>query len=378
MGLLATQVAFCVALITIAATFQQSLLRLARTNLGVDRERMITVMAGGQMLTEGVMREAISRIQRLPGVVAAANASNDISGLGGVGRFAVAGRSDIPSDAGAAYSVVDTAYFRAAGVQVIAGRALEPGDFVEPAAVAVINRSMVQAYWPGRNPLGDCFYALGDMSRCVRVVGVVEDIRWDLSAPAQPQYYMPLGSVGMKQGHNLVVRMRDRATPAAVTEIDRIATATIGNGVRKPLVARVADRLDRQIRPWKAAATLFLLFGFLALIAAAAGVYATVSYEVAQRRTELAVRLTLGATLSHLMQVVVKPVSKACGIGAVIGLGLALAGGRVTAAFLFDTPANNVTALFIGIATLTVAAILATLAPAWKVTRLNLASVLRS
>lgn len=378
MGFLATQVALCVALITVAATFQQSLLRLARTNLGVDRERMITVMVSGQQLREGAIREALMRIQRLPGVIAAASASNDLSGLVGIGRFAIAGRFDVASDAAVAYSFVDTAYFRAAGIPLLAGRGLEPGDFVEPAAVAVISRSMAQTYWSGRNPFGDCFYALRDKSRCVRVIGVVDDIRWDLSAPPQPQYYMPLGRFGVREGNNLIVRTRDRATSAMVTEIDRIATATIGNSARKPIVARVADRLDRQIRPWKAAATLFLLFGFLALIASAAGVYATVSYEVAQRRTELAVRLTLGATLLHLMQTVVGSVGRACAIGAVVGLGLALAGGRVIAAFLFDTPANNVTALFLAVATVAGAAIVATLAPAWKVTRLNLASVLRT
>jgi hypothetical protein len=377
MGLLATQVALCIALITVAATFQQSLIRLARTNLGVDRERLITVDASGQPLPKGAVREAINRIRTLPGIVAVANTSNDLSPGSAQGRFAIPGR-DIALDLTASYNLVDTAYFRAAGTPVLKGRGLELSDFAGTGAVAVITESMAKAFWHRRSPLGDCVFVLGDTSRCVRIVGVAGDIRWDLSSPPQPHYYMPLGQYGMTQGQALVVRTRERASAEVVAAIDRIAAATLGNNVRRPRVARVADRLDRQIRPWKAAATLFMLFGILALVGSAAGVYATVAYEMAQRRTELGVRLALGANLLHLLRVVVRPVAMACAIGAIVGLGLAVAGGRVIAAFLFDTTPANLGALCIGVTTVTAAAFLATLAPSWRVTRLNLASVLRS
>lgn len=236
---------------------------------------------------------------------------------------------------------------------------------------------MANAFWRGRSPLGECFVALDDLSRCVRVVGVVGDTRWDLSRPPQPHYYMPLEQYGMKQGPFLLVRTRERASVQTVGEIERIVASELGSSTRRPRVTRVVDRLERQIRPWTAAATLFMIFGLLALIACSAGVYATVSYEMAQRRIELGVRLTLGATLWNLVQVIMKAVAWACAAGAATGILLAMAGGRVIASFLFDTTPANLLALLFAVGTVSLAALLATLAPAWNVTRSSLSVVLR-
>ncbi|MFL5613523.1 MAG: ABC transporter permease [Gemmatimonadaceae bacterium] len=374
---LSSQVAVCIALLTIATTFQQSLMRLARTNLGVDREKLITVDATGQTLVAGSVRDAMTRIATLPGVIAVANASADLGPAAARGRFAIPGEPDVDPASTPSYNLVDTAYFRTANILLLHGRALTPSDGVASAAVAVITESMANAFWRGRNPLGECFIALGDLSRCVRVVGVVGDVRWDLSRPPQPHYYMPLEQHGMKQGQFVLVRTRGSSSPGTVREIERIVATTLGTKAKRPRVTRLVDRLDRQIRPWKAAATLFTIFGLLALIASAAGVYATVSYEMAQRRVELGVRLTLGATLWHLVQLVMKAVAWACAAGAAVGILLAVAGGRVIASFLFDTSPANVLALLIAVGTVSLAALLATLAPAWSIMRTSLAAVLR-
>lgn len=376
MVLLASQVSLCVALITVAATFQQSLVRLALANLGVDRQLLITVDASGQLLPEGSVREAMTQIAALPGVKAVANSSSDLAPGTSRGRFALPGERDVPVELTPSYNLVDTGFFHAVETPVLHGRNLTPSDGLSSAAVAVVTESMANTFWHGRSPLGECFVALGDVSRCVRVVGVVGDIRWDLTRPPQPHYYMPLAQYSMKQGHFLTVRLRERAATGTVANIERIAAATLG-GVKRPRVARVADRLERQIRLWKAAATLFTMFGLLALIASGAGVYATVAYEMTQRRSELAIRLTLGATLAHLFGVVVKPVLRACGVGVLIGIGLAFIGGRFIASFLFDTAPTNLTALSIAIGTMAITGFVATVAPSWRVTRVSLSSLLR-
>jgi ABC-type antimicrobial peptide transport system permease subunit len=140
----------------------------------------------------------------------------------------------------------------------------------------------------------------------------------------------------------------------------------------------VTDRLEPQIRPWRIAAALFLLFGLLALSAASAGIYGLVGYEVTQRTHEFGVRITLGATSRAILSLVLESSARIVAIGLIAGVGAALWSGRLLSALLFETSPYDPVVLVVTAASLSFAALCASLVPAWRATRVDPAISLRA
>ena len=126
------------------------------------------------------------------------------------------------------------------------------------------------------------------------------------------------------------------------------------------------------------AATLFLLFGMLGLVSAAAGVYGLVSYDVTQRTREIGVRIALGATARSVVKLILGSGLRVILIGVAVGAAAAIASGRVIASLLFDTSPYDPTALLATAATLVGVALLASLIPAWRAARVDPVQALRA
>jgi putative ABC transport system permease protein len=145
-----------------------------------------------------------------------------------------------------------------------------------------------------------------------------------------------------------------------------------------PRLSTMGDAMAVQYRPWDLGARLFTVFGVLALIVAAIGVYSTVSYAVNQRTHEFGVRIALGARAADVVQQVLGEGLRTIAIGIVSGVLLALAGGKLIAALLYGIAPSDPSSIAIVATILVVIALAAALAPAWRASRADPVSALRA
>jgi ABC-type antimicrobial peptide transport system permease subunit len=148
-------------------------------------------------------------------------------------------------------------------------------------------------------------------------------------------------------------------------------------GVRTDATTMRAS-MEPEYRPWKLGATLFTLFGVLALIVAGIGVYSSVSYAVSQRTHEFGVRVALGATTRNVLTHVLGGGLRTVAVGVALGIVLALAGGRLVASLLYGISANDPAAMVVAASALMVIAAVASLAPAWRAAKSDPVSALRA
>ncbi len=140
----------------------------------------------------------------------------------------------------------------------------------------------------------------------------------------------------------------------------------------------VADRLEPYTRPWRIAATLFAIFGVLALISAACGVYGLVGYDVTRRTREFGVRIALGASPEQVWLLAVRGQLRTLGLAMVLGVVVALAVGRASGSLLFATSPFDPVAIVGAAGTLAFAALMAAAVPAWRATRIDPVATLRA
>ncbi len=214
--------------------------------------------------------------------------------------------------------------FAAMGTRMIEGRDFGTGDLQTSIPVAIVNKTFVDRYLKGRDPIGAQFsagYPTPDPKNEVTVVGVVEDVRQkSLAERAEPAYYTPLTQSG--QGRVTVVVATAQSNAAAVGAVERDIRAA----VRKlnPTMAvdfqLVSDIVDGTLRRQELGMTLMLIFGGIAVVLAAVGIYGVVSYTGFLRRDEMATRLALGATPRSVFLLVMRQGATLGLVGAGVGL----------------------------------------------------------
>lgn len=208
-------------------------------------------------------------------------------------------------------NAVGADYFRTMGTAILEGRAIEEAD-LRPGAepVVVVGRSAATALWPAASPLGQCLIVGRGEGPCARVVGVAEEqagtqpsLRDYTPGRPDPAAWAPLPLVG-RSPSALLVRLTD-GSPAGVETLQQAMQAM--PGVRYAEVTRLSSLVDRQLRSWRLGATVFSLFGAVALGIAVLGLYGVLTYEVARRRREIGIRMALGAHSMRLVAAVLVP-----------------------------------------------------------------------
>jgi len=325
----------------------------------------------------GFYADLFSTLRLIPGVTAVGATNSLPLGSSAMGFIAVEGQADV--GAGAGYRVVSDDYFRAMRIPLVRGRFFGPSDDSGTTRVTLVNRAMAERFWPGQDPIGKRFKAKSmewKDTPWLTVVGVVGDVRhWGLEQDVPVEHYVlyrqrPEFALTMA----VVVRGGDAATVmGAVREriraIDRDVPADLGT-----LTARV----DRSLAERRFVMIVLVAFGALALALAAIGVYGVLSFSVAQRTREIAVRMALGAHRGGVLALVVGHVLRVSVVSAVVGLVAARAVSRLMSALLVDvSPADPrtyavVTAVLIGVA------LIAAYAPARRATAVDPMLALRS
>lgn len=387
-GLVVAQTGMTVLLLVGAGLFVKSLGTLRAMDLGLEVDRLLLV----RLETTGAdldVRESIDLHRR------AAEVARRVVGVESVGltvaplgwgfysRLRVPGVDSLPPMPGGGpyYWTVDEEYFRTTGIEVLEGRAFEPTDDEHGERVAVVSATMADSLWHG-NALGQCLIvgagAPDGDPPCTTVVGVVPDVaRQGFLDEPYFGYYLPLSQRPTEDRvAGLYVRTLGATSPVAAEVASALRTEV--SGVRFARVESLRSRLDPQARTWDLGATLFSLFGGLALAVAAIGLYSLLTFNVAERTRELGIRIALGADRRRLLRQVMGDASRLAVAGALGGLLTAWLLAPRVGELLFGVAPHDA-AVFATVALLLAAVtLLASLVPARRATRVDPIDALRT
>lgn len=390
-GLLVLQSALAIVLLVGAGLFVRSMRNVAALPLGVDIDRLLVVQMEHSSvgMTTAEARESFRRFTerapQVPGITGAATSIAMSFGLGWSARLSRPGREAPKTNNNPSQYAVTPEYFGVMGVRLLSGRTFTDFDRAGTPLVAVINETTANTFWPGESPIGQCVKVGADTMPCTTVVGVVTNARRQslIEGPVS-QIYRPLDQLPQSLydrtvsifGFSMVART-DR-DPATLAEPLRRALQATDPRVPYIRVQPLTNRLGRQTRSWTLGATMFSIFGALALVIAAIGLYAVVTFSMAQRQHEFGVRAALGATTAHLVRLTVVRGVAPVVFGILFGLGVAIGFSRLMEGLLFELSPRDPRVLATASGVLLVAALLASLVPARRIARTNPVDALRS
>ena len=390
-GLIVVQAAFAILLLGGAGVFIQSIRNVNALPFGVDLDQ--TLIADVSHTSVGLTtadanrlyHEFADRVRRVPGVTAVAVTVGLPLGLNWGTELFVPGRTLPKLRQQPAQYAVTPEYFRVFGIRLINGRVFTMADVAGAPAVAIVNETMARVYWPNQNPVGTCAKIGADTMPCTTIIGVVSNtVRQGLNEGLVPQVYRPLDQLPLSYvertvsffGYELVVRTS--GDPSRLVDPVRRAMQSASTTVPYADVRPMHELLSRRTRAWELGSKVFAVFGGLALVLAALGLYSVLTFTIAQRLHEFGVRLALGAQSSDLVRVSVGAGLAPVVGGIVAGVSLALLGGRFVVGLLFDVSPRDPAILGGVCAILLATGVLASVVPAWRATRVDPAGVLRS
>ena len=238
-------------------------------------------------------------------------------------------------------------------------------------------------YLKGRDPIGVQFsggYPQPDPKNEVTIVGVVGDVRQkSLGEPAEPAYYQPLTQLPFRRATAVVSLSGANRKPTSARSSEASAR-NCGNSTRRwrSISKFASDVVGGTLRRQELGMTLMLVFGGIAIVLAAVGIYGVVSYAGSLRRDEMATRLALGASPRSVFLLVMRQGATLGLIGAAIGGGLAYVSGQLVSNRVYAIRASDPVILTIATLLIIGITILATTFPAARAARLNPADALQS
>jgi predicted permease len=374
-GLVVGQVAVSLVLLFGGTLLVRSLGAAGQVDFGYDPARVAYLglaleMNGYDAETAGTFVEIGKlRLQQLPEVEEVGLASRVPLSLNnnGFGIF-IDGRQTSGADRpfvmdGAS---VDEHYFDALGLRITSGRGIQPADRDERRRVAVVTRTMATRYWPGEEAVGRQFRTTWG-GEPYQIVGIVEDYKVDTPGEQpKPCLHLPLPRNGTFA--NFVVRT-NRAAEEVVPALERELRILDADLVFLE-TGSLQHLADVRLFPIRAGAVLIGVFGALALLLAAIGLYGVISYSVSQRVREIGVRQALGAKSGQVVRMVLREGLLLAGAGVVVGAGLATLGAQALSGVLFVSPFDPVSFAVAGGVLVGVAA-LANWVPARRAARVS-------
>jgi predicted permease len=288
------------------------------------------------------------------------------------------GTVDATNPMGSRQRFVTAGLFSAMGTKLEQGRDFGPGDLPNTDPSVIVNRTFVKRYLSDRDPIGTKFsagYPQPNPQQEVTIVGVVDDVRQkSLDLEAEPAFYSALSQIPFRRMTMVV--------STSVNDVGPIESA-IREAIRKldpqmPIDFELANNVvaattSRQ----ELGMTLMLVFGTVAVLLSAVGIYGVVAYATSQRRSELATRLALGSTPLGVFWLVMRQGGLLALVGTGIGLATAYLTGRIVSSQLYAIRASDPLMLTAAIAIVASIAAFATMIPAWRASRLSPSHVLR-
>jgi predicted permease len=339
-GLVVGQVAASVILLVAAALFSGTLRNLRAVDPGFNTDRLLLFRVQPQLNgyepgdLESLYSRMIARIEAIPGVRAATVSRHPLLSFSrradGVTVEGGAATSD-----GAEVNVVSPNFFQTMEMPVILGRGLTERDGKTGPKVAVVNEAFAARHLPGSRPIGRSFrFEGGTAADAIEIVGVTRNAKYtDLRSATRPTVYIPLAQDVPGQANVAVRTAGDPlALAPAVRRALRDVDPTLPLFAMKSQAMQAADSLARET----SFARLSTVFGSIALLLVAAGLFGTMSYAVVRRTSEIGVRMALGARRSAVTGMVLKEALLLSATGVAIGIPAAMAVAYATRTVLED------------------------------------------
>jgi predicted permease len=348
------QIALSVMLLIGAGWFIRTLRNLENVDLGYQREKLALVdvdfLSGGYSgkRLPIAYNEVRERLARIPGVRGVAYSSNGLfSGSESGDKISVEGyKSQKPQDLHARFDQAGPAYFATVGIPILLGRDIGPQDVESAEAVCVVNEAFAKFYFGTQNPIGKHVTdEFPDTHKTFVIVGVARDARdHSLRREIFRRFYLsamqPLGDFPPDMNYEIRTFGELGAVMQAVRKAILAYDPAIPIGRVQPFVAM----LDDNMRQERIIAQLSTVFGGVALLLAAIGLYGVLSYAVAQRTNEIGIRMALGAERGAVVRMVLRETAVLIAIGLAAGVPASLACARLIQSKLFGLkPADPVT-----------------------------------
>jgi predicted permease len=384
--LLATQAALSIVLLVGAGLFVNSLRHVVHRDVGIDFDHAMAVSMDlgrfgfSRPDIDATFQTALARARDVPGVTTAAMVWTTVPGSSASSMsLTVPGLAKKPelSGGGPYYGGIGANFFAAIGARILRGRDFTPSEERAPARVMIVNQMLADAYWPGTNPIGQCA-RLGSDSTCTIVVGVAQNIMlFSMIKDDRAMIYLPPLHPMISNAPSAII-VRTAGDPAPVIPELRRAIQSVAPNMPFVRIRPYSEVVAPQLRPWRLGATMFTLFGTIALIIAAVGLYSVMAYWVSQRTHEIGVRVALGARTADVVRLVTLQASRAIGVGIALGAAIALFASRWIADMLYETSAHD-PRVYVGAAVvMAIAGGMASVMPARQSARVDPAIALRT
>jgi predicted permease len=387
-ALLVVQATLSVVLVAGSTLLGRSLNNLEGQDFGFEIPDRVMVAIGRppadyapERLT-ALYRDVEARLARLPGVRGAGLALyNPLTDNWGEGVLVAGKPAPAPGQAtGASWDRVSADYLQQLGVKLVRGRHFTIGDNEKSENVAVVNEAFVARFFKAdEDPLDQHFgLNLPEHVNTYRIVGVVRDAKFagfQLDRPARPMFFVPLAQT-VDYKHEVMRRVEAQShyargvllvtsMPAGQVEpLVKRALADADPNLTVATVRTLRQQVERSFDQQRAVASLAGLFGIVALILAAIGLYGVTAYSVARRTSEIGIRMALGADRGNVVGIVLSGAFRRVLLGILLGLPLAVGAGYLLSAQLYGVAYWDPAALVVASVSLTIAAFVASIVPA--------------
>ena len=394
--LVVAEVALSLMLLIGAGLMIRSLWMLRSVDPGLDPSHVLTMTVGIPVPStrfptpqdqSNFFRDVLQRVRALPGVESAAVVDAlPISGGGSIQPIAIEGRpavamADQPE---VAVRLITPGYVHALRIPLLRGRDFNDSDTADRPSSVLISDSLAKRFWPNEDPIGKhltlTFFA--DAPReIVGIVGDVKDNGLDFVQPVA-MLYTPLAQIsapalGAWTSFPMSLVVRTNTEPTSLTSSVSGAVHDVDSQLPLLQILTMQQVIDTSLSQQRFNMFLLAIFAGLALLLAAVGIYSVLSYSVRRRVREIGIRMALGAQLRDVLRMVIVDGMKPTLIGLAIGLAGALALGRVVSSLIFGVTARDPFTFGAVSALLAVVALLASIIPAYRATRVEPMKALR-
>jgi predicted permease len=384
--LVGVQVAISLLLLVTAGLFVRSLQKLDAVPLGYDPGdlllfRMTPGLSGYRgAAADHLLEQMVARIAAIPGVRAATLSQNGLfSGSESGDQVSFPGFTvKAGLQMGARFDLLGPNYFSTIGIPVLMGRDILPQDSTGQKH-CWINQTMARYYFGEENPIGHHLRDEYPENRVeCEIAGVVADAKYNALREKTPRrFYFPYFNSMELSNKFAIFEVRFSGDGAAVSGAIRRAIHETDSAIDPPELFTIPEQIASRTLSDRLTARLSTFFGAVALLLACVGLYGILSYNVARRTSEIGVRMALGAQRGNILHLILREALIVTLLGAVVGLGAALAATRILASMLYGVTAHDPATLLGAAAVLLAVAALAAAIPAWRASRTDPITALR-
>jgi predicted permease len=377
-GLLVVQVAISVVLLIGAALFLRTLENLRTVDVGFDPRNIVQFRVNPQLnrYDEGriatLYQDLTNGLQTVAGVRGVTVTQlAPLSGGNTITSIFVQGRTYAPEHRDSIHRmVVSPNYFELMGIPMLMGRGFtENENNIKAPKVVIINDTAAKKYFPNQNPIGQRFGSSIEQAGQQEIIGIVRDTKYSsVRDPAPPTMYIPLQQTRL---FGSVVLVRTAGEPMSMIGAIREAVRRVDPNLPMIEVYTQMEQIERRLQQERLFAQAYTLFGSLALVLAAVGLFGLMSYNVSRRTNEIGIRMALGAERNTVLGMVMSESMLLVAVGAGIGVAVALAAGRLVTALLYGVAPTDVTSMVLAIATMVLVAAAAGYLPARRASRVD-------